>query len=185
MISHRTKRCIWFACVALGVVAFAAIFALTVQGPQESASLSGFFEQKLTPVETAAGGSIWMTIKATIRKVASHLFAIAGIRKWAHTAEFFALGLFVSLAALLYVPRSDSSPLKPRKRLNRRATVALAVCVACSLFDQTHKLFVLGRHFDVADLLFDALGYGLALALVFIPAVLLMANRGKRGAHFG
>ena len=31
MISHRTKRCIWFACVALGVVAFAAIFALTVQ----------------------------------------------------------------------------------------------------------------------------------------------------------
>ncbi|MFR9006422.1 MAG: VanZ family protein [Collinsella aerofaciens] len=39
--------------------------------------------------------------------------------------------------------------------------------VRASLFDQTHKLFVPGREFDASDLVFDVLGYGVGIVLMF------------------
>ena len=88
------------------------------------------------------------------------------IRHWAHTAEFFALGVFVATSAYF--------ALKPR--LLPAGGVALVICAACSLFDQCHKLFVPGRHFDGFDLLMDALGYGLAILTVLL-IVRLWAHR--------
>lgn len=61
---------------------------------------------------------------------------------------------------------------RPRS-LAARSAIALAACAACSLFDQTHKLFVPGREFDAGDLLFDAAGYLTAWLLVFGVAALV------------
>ena len=47
--------------------------------------------------------------------------------------------------------------------------------MANSLFDQTHKMFVLGREFDACDLGFDALGYLAAIALA-IGIVMLVRD---------
>ena len=43
---------------------------------------------------------------------------------------------------------------------------AHAICAGFSLFDQCHRLFVPGRHFDPFDLAMDALGYGVAVVVV-------------------
>ena len=43
---------------------------------------------------------------------------------------------------------------------------AHAICAGFSLFDQCHRLFVPGRHFDPFDLVMDALGYGVAVVVV-------------------
>lgn len=45
--------------------------------------------------------------------------------------------------------------------------MSLGLCVARSLFDQTHKLFVPVRHFDWKDLPFDACGYLAVIVMVF------------------
>lgn len=178
MSSLRVRRCVWFVSVALVVAMFAIIFILTVQAPQESASLSLRVEQKLSPVDgMTANGSLWAAAKIFIRSVAARLFAIANVRKWAHAGEFFVLGFFVAIAALTWPSRRGGQ----NGALVRRFAVALAVCAACSLFDQSHKLIVPGRHFDALDLVFDAMGYGLALVLTFVPSA-IFARRRKQHA---
>ena len=165
--THRRRRIAWIACVALGVLAFAAIYIFTVQTPVETSGLSGSVERKLTPTGLAAGATPWDVAKELVRQASAALFSVASVRKWAHTGEFFVLALFVCLAVLLWVPRAYRRAVARPQRLRRRLAVALALCAACSLFDQTHKLFVPGREFDALDLLFDAFGYLLAIALVF------------------
>lgn len=78
-------------------------------------------------------------------------------RRLAHVVEFFLVGVCVSLACRAWLPQGD-------RRRHMRWTLFL--CVAASLFDQTHKLFVAGREFDPLDLLFDAAGYGMAMLTV-------------------
>ena len=91
------------------------------------------------------------------------------IRRWAHVVEFGVLGLFVAVAACRM--------LCPR--LARAAGVSLAICLACSLFDQCHKLFVPGRHFEGADLVMDAVGYMLTILVVCLLAEF------QQGANLG
>lgn len=89
--------------------------------------------------------------------------SVASVRQWAHTAEFFVLGiLFTSGAVFLHIGFRRGGGL----RLFVPVLAALAFCGANSLFDQIHKLFVPGREFDARDLGFDALGYLTAIALV-------------------
>lgn len=97
------------------------------------------------------------------------------IRRWAHVVEFGVLGLFVAVAACRML----------RPRLARAAGASLAICLACSLLDQCHKLFVPDRHFDAIDLVMDAVGYGLAILVVVawgrVHAVRLTAVSEARG----
>lgn len=86
-----------------------------------------------------------------------------------HVPEFFLQGLFLFGATELW----------PGSRLGRRARygIALLTCVGCSLFDQVYKASVPGREFDARDLLFDALGYLLAMVVVIVLAVLVRVVR--------
>lgn len=68
----------------------------------------------------------------------------------AHIYQFFALGLCASLAMLGCARFSPTV----------QALAAMAICLVCSLADQTHKLFIPGREFDGRDLVLDAVGYG-------------------------
>lgn len=99
------------------------------------------------------------------------MLSYASVRIWAHTVEFLALGISVSLALVFWWGR-------PRGLLSR-VPLAFLLCVFASLFDQTHKLFVPGREFDAGDLLFDLLGYSIAMGLSFIVSRLLDLIRTK------
>ena len=87
---------------------------------------------------------------------ATGLWLGLGIRHWAHAVEYGALGLFVALAAKSAMGQRTIAP----------GMAALAICAGFSLFDQCHRLFVPGRHFDPFDLAMDALGYGVAVVVV-------------------
>lgn len=80
-------------------------------------------------------------------------------RRFAHIIEFGAAGLFAALSALLL--------LGDRFSLHQLAAGCLVFCMLNSLLDQLHKLFVPGREFDVIDLGLDAIGYALAISLIF------------------
>lgn len=186
---HRARRVAWIGCLLLAIAAFAVIFALTIQASQDTSSLSSTLEQKLLPVPGAPRDTLWDAAKALTRTVAAHSFTIASVRKWAHTIEFFALGLCISGMVALWTPRDPDRARSSRvQRLFPRVAISVVLCAACSLFDQAHKLFVPGREFDWTDLPFDVLGYGLAIALVYglVTVVRLVRKRGRsrRGSHF-
>ena len=109
-----------------------------------------------------------------ISDLGTALLSCASVRKWAHTVEFLALGILVSLAFIFWWGKS--------RGLLTRVPLAFLLCVFASLFDQTHKLFVPGREFDAGDLLFDLLGYGLAVLIVFSMVVLV--NNLQRANYF-
>ena len=102
--------------------------------------------------------SIGVTIPSP--SVAEWLLGIAGIRKWAHTVEFFAFGVPVAAALLLWWGRPELT--------GARMLVSFAISACASLFDQTHKLFVPGREFDASDLVFDVLVMALGLSLCLV-----------------
>lgn len=106
------------------------------------------------------------------------LYVRENVRRLAHVAEFASVGFFSALTAVswLGVRRRPGAAWGTRRLI----AVTLLFCVAASLFDQTHKLFVPGRHFDVLDLPFDAAGYLAGIAVVF--GVRALARRGARGA---
>lgn len=171
--------------VAASVAVFVSIFVLTEQGPAQTTALSTSVGNALAS-QPAAGVAITTSPNAPDQSLAaaapaptgpvSVLLSIAGVRKWAHSVEFLAFGTAVSLASVLWWGRPHRMPL--------RALLALAICVLASLFDQTHKLFVPGREFDAGDLLFDLLGYSIAILVCFACERLLwiLSNRRRLGS---
>lgn len=81
------------------------------------------------------------------------------LRRFAHIIEFGAVGLFAALSEVLLLE------IVFRSRL--LAAGSLGLCMSNSLSDLCHRLFVPGREFDVIDFGFDAIGYVLAIILVF------------------
>lgn len=88
-------------------------------------------------------------------------------RQMAHIYQFFVLGLCAALAMLGCTRISPAA----------RALSAAAICLVCSLADQTHKLFVPGREFDGRDLALDAVGYCAAVAFIFFIRWLIVRKR--------
>lgn len=124
-------------------------------------------------VVTYAGGSTELSDEVGFEY--RDVSALGGVyRRAAHVAEFGLVGIFASLAVILL--RGESGA--PRSLL----LPTLIFCAVNSLIDQTHKLFVPGREFDIFDLPLDALGYSGAAILVFaVWSVLRGSNRGRRG----
>lgn len=133
-------------------ISFFAVFVLTEQTPEDTAHLSSFVTYGISELLSIVGFSLQSDDLFVLNKL---------LRRLAHTIEFFIVGTFASVTVLLW--------FKERLELPRCRNIALGICIALSLFDQTHKLFVVGREFDVIDLIFDAAGY--LLALFFIEAV--------------
>ena len=109
----------------LAIAAAATIFFLTEQTPAETSFESDFVNELLVGLFGWVPGvydpqtGLWLGI---------------GIRHWAHAAEFWLLGVFVALSAYFAL----------RPRLLAAGVASVAICAACSLFDQCHKLFVPG-----------------------------------------
>lgn len=178
----KVRYAAFWASVAAALIVFGVIFVLTEQTPVQTCDLSnavqdrvssgvahGFQHDVLADEATAAGSA---ADTCGLAAVVDRLLSVAGIRKWAHTAEFFAFGFPVAVASLLWWGR----PLLVRWRM----LACGVLCALGSLFDQTHKLFVPGREFDAGDLLFDMLGYGLAMIAVFSFAALVRSVLMRR-----
>lgn len=166
------KTMFWIS-VALAIGVFSIIFVLTEQTPVQTSALSSAVNEAVVAhhdngmgAGVAASSNAEPTASSgVISDLGTALLSYASVRKWAHTVEFLALGFPVSLVFIFWWG-------KPRGLLSR-VPLAFLLCVFASLFDQTHKLFVPGREFDAGDLLFDLLGYGLAVLIVFSMVVLV------------
>ena len=172
------KTMFWIS-VALAIGVFSIIFVLTEQTPVQTSALSSAVNVAVVArhdngmgdgaaASPNAGSS---ASSGFFSELGTSLLSYASVRKWAHTVEFLAFGIPVSLAFIFWWGR-------PRGLLSR-IPLAFLLCVFASLFDQTHKLFVPGREFDAGDLLFDLLGYSIAMGLSFIVSRLLDLIRTK------
>lgn len=164
------KTMFWIS-VALAIGVFSIIFVLTEQTPVQTSALSSAVNEAVVAHRgngmgdgVAASSNVELTTSSrAISDLGTALLSYASVRKWAHTVEFLALGIPISLTLIFWWGR-------PRGLLSR-ASVAFLLCVFASLFDQTHKLFVPGREFDAGDLLFDLLGYCVAIALIIVGGI--------------
>ena len=153
------------ACVA--ALVFFCIYALTERDPAQTTDLSTSAYERVANEEARSEASEGASDDESLStgvaipspSVAEWLLGIAGIRKWAHTVEFFAFGVPVAAALLLWWGHPELTGV--------RMLVSFAISACASLFDQTHKLFVPGREFDASDLVFDVLGYGVGIVLMF------------------
>lgn len=161
------KTMFWLS-VALAIGVFSIIFVLNEQTPVQTSALSSAVNEAVVAHHdngmgdgAAASSNAEPTASSgVISDLGTALFSYASVRKWAHTVEFLALGIPISLAFIFWWGR-------PRGLLSR-VPLAFLLCVFASLFDQTHKLFVPGREFDAGDLLFDLLGYSIAILACFV-----------------
>lgn len=85
-----------------------------------------------------------------------------GARKLAHIYEFGALSFFSTLMILFAPSTKDEIKFDKSRSVIKSFILSVSFCFICSFTDQVHKIFVMYRHFDVADLRLDAIGYVLA-----------------------
>ena len=193
----RTRHIVGWISVALLAVTLASIWMLTEQTVEQTSSLS---ESTAPVVEgmavdastgDATGGGAGTAGVASDSSAADaepgasavrpdplapvRLWMGSNIRRVAHTVEFFFVGLFASAAVVCLRRRPWRSDIC--------CAAILLFCVVCSVGDQVHKIFVPGRHFDIIDLGFDAVGYVTAMLLVLLAAALVRHATRPIGAH--
>lgn len=124
---------------ALVVGALAGIIGLTLQSPQGSMALSGWFRDLLLGlVPEGSKAARWIAANAW---------------RLGHIPEYFLLGCAMYPALKVTVPSQ------------RNVYWAFAACLLVSLADQTLKALIPVRHFDLLDLPMDLLGYGAGILL--------------------
>ena len=186
----RVKHIVGWISVALLVVTLASIWMLTEQSVEQTSSLSestaravegrSASVQPETAGETQAGDAAGDADSTT---ATVHPDPLAPVRMWmgtnirrvAHTVEFFFVGLFASATVACL------GECLPCARF--RYVLALLFCAVCSVGDQVHKIFVPGRHFDMIDLGFDAVGYVAAMLLVLLVSAWVHHVTRPIGAH--
>lgn len=146
-----------------------AIWCLTAQHAEGSAALSGSVARVLARWQAEVSEAAFPGAGVVAQALA---FGVAHTRKLAHTAEFLAVGLAVGATLLAWS--------RPPRRMWRLAGLGAVVCAAASLADQTHKIFVPVRHFDVTDFPYDMAGWGMGLLLTVGVAAWRSGRRVRR-----
>lgn len=147
------KRITKLALATLGAVAvMLCIYLLSAQ----PATVSDTYSRGLVAilVEAAlklAGGSLSEAAKL---RLVYNINAIA--REYMHGVVFLILGLLVQYAVVL----SGRRPVKA-------AVISLTVCVFYGLGDEIHQTLVPGRSFQGSDLIMDAVGSMIGIAIVW------------------
>ena len=197
----RVKQIIGWTAIVLFAATLAGIWVLTEQNAVETSLLSEstarVVEGQATGVQAVDATGEAQAVDATGEAQAEYGMTggadsaasnvrsgrLASIRMWvgtnvrrvAHTVEFFFVGLFASVVVVCFSRRPWS--------VCSRCVPVLLFCAVCSVGDQVHKIFVPGRHFDVIDLGFDAVGYVTAMLLVLLAAALARHATRPIGAH--
>ncbi len=131
-----------------------AIFMLSHQPSEESAQLSS---QVVEVIE-----EIVSHIEFDISRFEIHKL----VRKSAHFLSFFILGI------LLFIPLYVED-----RRLIQAGLKALGIGCWYAVLDETHQLFVVGRSFQVTDILIDSSGILIAVLL----SILVCYTKVSRG----
>lgn len=153
--AHRIRLWI-YGLLTLAVMA--AIFLFSAQNADESqllsdgflAGLIGRLLEKLLPVLSDKGMAF-------------------DIRKYAHMAEFFCLGV----SALLF-----ADELLRKQRLWAAALGAFCLSFLYACTDEWHQIYVPGRAGRFSDVLIDAIGF--SLAILFTVLIKLAVDRAKK-----
>lgn len=188
----HTKKIIGWTAIVLFAATLVGVWVLTEQNAVQTSLLSEstarVVEGRAANVqaaditgETQAGDgmaegtdSAASTVKSG-RLASVRMWVGANVRRVAHTVEFFFVGMFASVIVVCFSRRPWS--------VCSRCVPVLLFCAACSVGDQVHKIFVPGRHFDVIDLGFDAVGYVSAMLLVLLVAAWVHHATRPIGAH--
>ena len=186
----RVKHIVGWISVVLLVVTLASIWILTEQNVEQTSSLSEStaraMEGRAADVrldvaqESQTGDAVEGADSTTATVHPDPLAPVrlwmgANIRRVAHTVEFFFVGLFASTTVACL------GECLPCARF--RYALAALFCAVCSVGDQVHKIFVPGRHFDMIDLGFDAVGYVTAMLLVLLVSAWVHHATRPIGAH--
>ena len=151
-----------FALILLTAGWMVFIFCMSSEGGEQSAYLSGGVTKALQ--ETFFGD--WETLPAKeydTQMAGLHFF----VRKFAHFAEFFVLGM-------LFFGMFLSFGIKPWTA----ALVSFGAGALYAVFDELHQSFVSGRSMAVFDMMVDAAGVFFGISL--ISAALFFAGLRRR-----
>jgi VanZ family protein len=85
-----------------------------------------------------------------------------------HALEYFALALLLARG----LNDGLSRPVVPRRLL-----LTFVLCVGYAILDEIHQMFVPDRFADILDVLSDAVGAALALALLYLGQHALLRKR--------
>lgn len=124
------------------------ILFLTLQNSQDTLALSG---------------TVTKCIKSFMihHELSTAWISEGVIRKIAHIVEYFFLGI----CAMLAISAGG-------RRVYFSLPISLMICSAISSCDQILKDYLPTREFDVADLIFDAVGYVTGIAIITVIIIL-------------
>ena len=152
---HRARLCI-YGLLTLAVMA--AIFWFSSQNAEISQELSDSFLLTL----------IGRVLEKLLPRLSEKGMEF-DIRKYAHMAEFFCLGI----TSLLFANEAFRN-----RRLFGSACAAFCFCFLYACTDEWHQLYVPGRAGRFTDVLVDAAGF--TLAILFTGLILFAVNRRKK-----
>lgn len=164
---------------ALSILTMIVIFCLSAQNATSSAKLSNSFTDK---IKGNVAETIMPKIEVTLpsakdggEEKAHKAFNLTfGYRKWAHVYCYGALGLFVGLTA------TELYKLKKIKHTVNAFLASMGVCFAYACTDEFHQRFVKGRNGNFKDVLFDTIGYGTSILLVFAVCMIIFLLKERK-----
>ena len=102
---------------------------------------------------------------------------VSKLRSFAHVAEFFALGVCLSAAAV-FLAKRKGAPSPKKLSLHLLGAVGVGVCV--DVLDELLQLFSEGRACELKDGLLDTLGIALGSVFVCAAYLILRAIRARK-----
>lgn len=129
------------------------IFCLSAQTSTESAGVSGGFTFKFFSLFYRGFKDLTDVRQNEITHNASFI-----IRKLAHFSLYFIMGLLSFLTVITY----------KKIKFFLRPIISFAICVAYSVSDEIHQLFIPGRSGELRDVFIDSSGALLAILILFL-----------------
>lgn len=147
--SWKTKSIIfWF----ITVLWISIILYLSSQNGEETARMSSGFAEKLAEI---------LYQQPSVEQVNN---VHGALRKVAHISLFFILGV------LSYFASGSTFRAKDLQRKLLAVVVAVMITSAYGFFDEWHKQFIAGRHFDIEETILNMFcglaGIGIAMAVM-------------------
>lgn len=140
------------------------IFTLSSQDGEQTAKASGGMAQT-----TAA-----LLYKQPTEQQVDQVHVV--LRKIAHIGLFFILGVLSYAAAANTLGR-----IRPNKRWPS-LVLALVLTSACGFFDEWHKQFIGGRHFDAGETLLNIACGILGVLLAFAAGLWMLRRKNQKAA---
>jgi len=143
-----------------------AIFMFSNQTADISSKTSGCVIEKIASVLIADYSNMTTQNKQSIISNMQNI-----VRKTAHFAIYFMLGLFTFSAMLTYTMRN-----------RRRVLTAAAICLTYAASDEFHQMFLPGRGPQILDVCLDFCGSILGISIVFLISYLIIKRTCKTKA---